>query len=152
VSKSGYNMICRRNPITRELVSLHEHVFIYLLKEGMWQNGICSTPEGFHVHHVDFNKTNNDPENLVILSHSEHRKIHSDKEQTKKISDGLKRNYQFQSIEQKRARTAKAKEKQMELSANTPATPAMLFALSKARVALKEKRDAARLAREAIVT
>lgn len=36
------------------------------------------------VHHVDRNKTNNDPENLMVLSHSEHGKIHGRDQKGKK--------------------------------------------------------------------
>lgn len=32
--------------------------------------------EGCEIHHKDFNKLNNVPENLIVLSHSEHRKLH----------------------------------------------------------------------------
>jgi hypothetical protein len=33
-------------------------------------------PEGYHIHHVDFNPHNNDPSNLVALAPEEHAKIH----------------------------------------------------------------------------
>ena len=34
-------------------------------------------PEGYEIHHVDFNKINNDPNNLMIVTPSEHTKIHA---------------------------------------------------------------------------
>jgi hypothetical protein len=33
-------------------------------------------PEGWHVHHVDWDKRNNDPSNLVALTPAEHSAIH----------------------------------------------------------------------------
>ena len=33
-------------------------------------------PEGFHIHHIDFNPLNNDPKNLIALSPEDHAKIH----------------------------------------------------------------------------
>lgn len=36
-------------------------------------------PKGYHVHHKDENKDNNDFSNLVLLSHSEHAKLHGKK-------------------------------------------------------------------------
>lgn len=32
--------------------------------------------EGCHIHHINFNKLDNRPENLIVLSHSEHNKLH----------------------------------------------------------------------------
>lgn len=32
-----------------------------------------------HVHHIDFNRTNNDPSNLEVMSKAEHHKFHSSK-------------------------------------------------------------------------
>lgn len=36
-------------------------------------------PDGFHVHHRDENKANNDPENLELLPHSDHASHHGRK-------------------------------------------------------------------------
>ena len=35
-------------------------------------------PNGYHVHHVDHDKANNDPDNLIALSRSDHLKLHED--------------------------------------------------------------------------
>ncbi len=32
--------------------------------------------DGLHVHHVDHDKTNNDPSNLVVMTHQEHASLH----------------------------------------------------------------------------
>lgn len=34
-------------------------------------------PEGYHIHHIDFNPYNNDPKNLVAVTPEEHAKIHN---------------------------------------------------------------------------
>jgi len=34
-------------------------------------------PEGYHIHHVDFNPLNNDPSNLTALTPEEHAKVHN---------------------------------------------------------------------------
>lgn len=48
----------------------YEHRVIYRIHYG----GI---PEGWHVHHVDFNKTNNNPENLLAVPAEIHTKLHT---------------------------------------------------------------------------
>ena len=37
---------------------------------------------GFHVHHVDHDKTNNDPSNLMVLTHNEHAQLHGRERRT----------------------------------------------------------------------
>ena len=34
-------------------------------------------PDGMHIHHIDSNRSNNDPANLMALTPSEHAKIHN---------------------------------------------------------------------------
>ena len=34
-------------------------------------------PKGYEVHHIDKNKLNNSPDNLVVISKEEHQRIHS---------------------------------------------------------------------------
>ena len=45
----------------------------------VWQYYVGDIPEGYHVHHVDFDKANNQIENLQCLTKKEHSKIHRDK-------------------------------------------------------------------------
>lgn len=51
-----------------------------ILHKDVWEhaNGM-KVPEGYEVHHVDFNHLNNDPGNLVALPRLEHRAIHSER-------------------------------------------------------------------------
>jgi hypothetical protein len=39
--------------------------------------GITEIPKGFAVHHIDYNKRNNDISNLALVSLGAHTKIHS---------------------------------------------------------------------------
>lgn len=49
-----------------------EHIIVYCDREGLTE-----IPKGFIIHHIDFNKLNNDPDNLIMLSISDHMKIHA---------------------------------------------------------------------------
>lgn len=48
----------------------YEHVLVY------WQN-FGEIPNGYHIHHKDENKHNNNIENLELISMSEHTKKHN---------------------------------------------------------------------------
>ena len=47
------------------------HVVMYLLA-----HGLDFIPHGYVIHHKDFDKMNNDVDNLVCITNSEHAKIH----------------------------------------------------------------------------
>jgi len=49
-----------------------EHVVVYCES-----NGITELPPKHVVHHIDQDKTNNSPENLIMLSISDHMKLHA---------------------------------------------------------------------------
>lgn len=50
-------------------------------------NNLNSVPQGYCVHHIDHNKTNNNPENLMLISGSQHTKYHNKyKEPNKKAA------------------------------------------------------------------
>lgn len=59
--KTGYYLCSTRN------LRLHRYVWVKYKGE---------IPKGFHVHHIDHNKNNNNIENLCIMSMSEHEKLH----------------------------------------------------------------------------
>lgn len=42
----------------------------------VWRHYYGEIPKGFHVHHIDGNKSNNDISNLTLLTHSAHMKLH----------------------------------------------------------------------------
>lgn len=69
----GYWQICTPKWYTgsKEL-SISEHIVIYCEL-----HDLTEVPKGYHVHHRDFDKLNNSPENLVLLTISEHMKIHN---------------------------------------------------------------------------
>ncbi len=42
----------------------------------VWEREHGPAPKGYQVHHIDFNKDNNEPENLVCISEHEHQSLH----------------------------------------------------------------------------
>lgn len=51
---------------------LHEEVWMHA-------NGVTEVPDGFHVHHIDHDHSNNDPRNLRIVPAAEHTSYHQRK-------------------------------------------------------------------------
>ena len=47
-----------------------------LLHRLIYESVFGSIPEGFHVHHLDNDKSNLDPSNMILLSKSNHHKLH----------------------------------------------------------------------------
>ncbi len=82
---------------TEEFTFVHEIVDDYNLKTGVY-----TTRDGPVRHHVDFNKFNNNPENIKRLSWKEHSEIHNDHiknlwkdpEFRKKQAEGVRRSFQ----------------------------------------------------------
>lgn len=56
-----------------------EHRFV-------WEQANGPIPEGFQIHHIDGDKTNNKLSNLQLLSNSEHQKLHN--ESRPRFNDG----------------------------------------------------------------
>ena len=47
-----------------------------LLHRLIYEENFGPIPEGFHVHHLDKDKSNLDPSNMILLSKSNHHKLH----------------------------------------------------------------------------
>ncbi len=60
----------RSHPLATNSGFVYYHRHVSSIKEGRW----LTTDE--HVHHIDENKKNNSPLNLILLSNSEHNKLH----------------------------------------------------------------------------
>ena len=48
-----------------------------MLHNYVWSKQNGNIPNGYEIHHIDFNKINNSIENLQLVTPSEHTKIHS---------------------------------------------------------------------------
>jgi len=77
---AGYEMVWMHG--RQEWIHTHVLADAYNLKQGMY-----SLESGVVRHHKDFNKRNNDPRNIVRLTHEEHFKLHS--ERGKEVFGGL---------------------------------------------------------------
>ncbi len=52
--------------------------FKCLMHRYVWEYYNGKIPSGYEIHHIDFDRSNNDISNLQLVSRSEHRKIHAD--------------------------------------------------------------------------
>jgi hypothetical protein len=70
----GYILVLKPEWFTGRKGSKHvfEHHVVYCEAHGMTE-----IPKGYVIHHVDHDKTNNDPENLIMLTISDHIKLHA---------------------------------------------------------------------------
>jgi hypothetical protein len=145
MAKRAYVLKRYRNPVTGESLDIHEHVFICLLKEGLWQQGICHTPEGFDVHHVDFDPSNNDPFNLALITREKHGKLHWEHDREtgskrgKKVSQSLRKFWDSQPDGAGADKIKVAREAAMKKKISEGMTPAQLAGLEIARLARKNK-------------
>lgn len=68
-----------RIPVGGKTLTSHGYVKVKMPGE-TWQYEhrlVAGAPEGMDVHHLDGDRTNNDPLNLTIMSHAEHRRLHA---------------------------------------------------------------------------
>jgi len=65
--KNGYAILYKT--INSKRYTKLEHVFV-------WETINGAKPEGFCVHHIDGTKDNNSIENLILMTHKTHRRIH----------------------------------------------------------------------------
>ncbi len=69
ITISGYEMVL--NPAT------HRWIFSHMLADNHnLQNNIYSLKDGSHKHHQDFNKLNNNPNNIIRLTQENHLELH----------------------------------------------------------------------------
>lgn len=66
-TKDGY---LRATTVAGRAEGLYEHRVV-------WEREHGPIPTGFHVHHIDEDRSNNAIENLRLVSMAEHRRIHS---------------------------------------------------------------------------
>jgi hypothetical protein len=71
---NGYLMIRRPEWYTGRKGSNYIFYHSYVMCKEL---GITEIPKGFAVHHIDYNKRNNDISNLALVSLGAHTKIHS---------------------------------------------------------------------------
>ena len=67
--KTGYFLCTKNTDIGRR-----ERLHCFVWRKA---NGGALIPDGYAVHHKDKNKNNNEPENLVLISDSEHAALHA---------------------------------------------------------------------------
>lgn len=79
--KTGYYLSNHR--IGEKRTRLHVYV---------WEKYNGKTPEGYHIHHKDHNKDNNEMENLELMTQAEHLRLHvmeRTEEQKEKMRENL---------------------------------------------------------------
>lgn len=69
----GYIMVLKPEWYTGRKGSLHVFEHTVVMCEAL---GLTELPEGFVVHHIDGNKTNNDLKNLALMRTEAHSKLH----------------------------------------------------------------------------
>jgi len=60
-----------------------------LLHRLIYEEVYGSIPKGYAIHHIDGDKTNNNPGNLMLLSKSNHHKLHMNKTNHPRWDNGL---------------------------------------------------------------
>jgi hypothetical protein len=133
----NYRKLTVSHPVTGIRFQIQTHVFMWLLSNGLWQKGIIEIERGMIVHHKDFNRQNNDPSNLMLMTYSEHGKLHweHDTERRKRVSEALKQNYATQTPEQRKARIEKAQKASAEKVRREGPSLGQIEGLKKARAA-----------------
>ncbi|NQV00579.1 MAG: intein-containing DNA gyrase subunit B [Parcubacteria group bacterium] len=73
ITIEGYEMVWNPNPVKLK----HEWVFTHLLSdEYNLRNGVYLEKNGSHKHHIDFNKLNNNPDNIKRMDAEKHMAYH----------------------------------------------------------------------------
>lgn len=69
------NLSFRRDKRTGYFLNAKTHKRLHIY---VWEYYNGKIPKGHHIHHKDFDKNNNELENLELLSASEHQKLHGE--------------------------------------------------------------------------
>lgn len=74
ITSTGYTLVEAPDWYSgkRENSKVYEHILVYCE-----HNGYAFLPKDMVVHHLDANKQNNHPDNLVLMSIPDHRRIHA---------------------------------------------------------------------------
>jgi hypothetical protein len=135
---ASYKRIRVPHPVTGEIIKPSLHVYVWLVANGEWAKGQTSTPEGYELHHKDFNPFNNDLSNLQLVTESEHTAIHWNVDRERKVTafkkrmeavpaevragaqikkaESMKRYYASLTVEQRREKMAKIRVHHQKLS------------------------------------
>jgi len=132
-----YRFVQVSHPVTGKRISLNEHVYIWLLANGLWQKGNTETPDGCVIHHKDFNPRNNDIANLECLTYSDHNQLHwnRDAERRKAAGKTSRKTWAKKSKEERRRQMESARAAALSKLRKEGPTPAQLEGLKKARAA-----------------
>lgn len=84
---NGYYMVLKPEWYTGRKGSCHVFLHSVVMCEHL---GITEIPKGFTVHHIDFDKHNNDISNLALLTISAHSKLHQYQNDLVRYRDYLK--------------------------------------------------------------
>lgn len=71
---NGYQMVLKPDWYTGRKGSKHVFLHSVIMCQAL---GLTEVPKGFVIHHIDGDKTNNDIDNLALLTVSGHGKIHA---------------------------------------------------------------------------
>lgn len=70
---NGYRFTLSKNGKYYRCAKLKKNMHRYV-----WEYYNGEIPKGYEIHHVDFDRSNNDISNLQMLSRSDHRKLHAE--------------------------------------------------------------------------
>lgn len=70
----GYVMVLKPDWYTGRPGSKHVYEHSVVMAEMM---GLTETPAGMHIHHIDEDRTNNNPDNLALVTAAAHRTLHA---------------------------------------------------------------------------
>jgi hypothetical protein len=132
-----YRSLMVSHPVTGKRISVNEHVYIWLLANGLWKKGKIRPSEGYVIHHKDFNHLNNDIANLECITYSHHNQLHWDRDDDRRKRQGIasRKTWASRSKESRDAQMAKARAASTEKLKREGMTPAQKVAWQKMHAA-----------------